>query len=139
LVIGSTSSIIFEFAPLTPLPISQGYIQIEVPLWAQVIDQATGELIDKYPFEENELNCTSPSFEKTNTTISGSNLILISYNKIFNEYEPIKIECLGWKNPIEPTIVNGFKLSTYTKKKVMIDNSMDFSLDAYSFSPQLIS
>ena len=35
--------------------------------------------------------------------------------------------------------MSGFKLTTYTKDKVLIDDSLDFSLDASGFSPHVLA
>ena len=121
-ILGETTTIQFDFIPVSEMPASKGFIQIEVPLWVTVLE---GKI---YPFDQ-QFSCQYASGEILDTTVE-ENRITIDYNIIVKTEGRILIECQGWKNPIRPLISQGFLFRTFTKNMVLIDNSINFSLDA---------
>ena len=121
----------FAFRPESLLPISSGLIKIETPVWATINGTAV------YPVNSESLKCFSELFASLNFNVVNESTIEIGYQGYLGlEYQAVEITCENYKNPIEPTDVSGFKISTFTNDVQLIDESDTLSLDASSFTPQ---
>lgn len=71
------------------------------------------------------------------------NQIQINYNSMTTtalKGVPITVTCRGFYNPIVPTIVSGFSVTTLDGERIqkVIEYSKDISLDASKYSPAII-
>jgi hypothetical protein len=65
---------------------------------------------------------------------------VIEYTSYTGEdYSPITIDCQGWKNPVVPTIQEGYKIRVYDQHSELINEMTNLSIDGSSLIAETLS
>jgi len=127
------------FSPATTLPALGGEIEITVPPLFDYISPT------EYPSDKSGFSCAvEDDLLAGLTTVTNSDKVSVHYGWVATEQDlgpddVVTIKCLYWRNPITPTVIDGFKLKTLDLNGAQIDETQDsFALDATDYGPLVL-
>ena len=82
--------------------------------------------------------CTANQFNSLTSEVVGSILTINYTNYLEKDNEPITITCLGFSNPVTPTIQEGFSFKIYNKNNYQINEALSVSFDGTTLQPATV-